>query len=213
MHNSAAEAVHVIEGGKMRRGRDAVLGEVCINHHLLLGEEIRNHPLRPFAFPVREERDRLAMWNAMASGVIDVASTDHGPYKRDASGAIGVQSISAVELRVTLLHTFGVLSEKLSLSRWVDLCSARPAEVYGLSSKGSLVPGKDADVVIFDPQLEVQVKQAELHSSLDYSTYEGLRLRGYPIMTMCRGRVVTEGSKLLGAHDWGHFVKRDCKLS
>ena len=109
-----------------------------------------------------------------------------------------------IESRLALLYTFGVGAGWLSLERWVDVCCAAPARIFGLAGrKGALAPGADADVVIFDPEREVTLSRSMLHENCDYTPYEGYRLKGYPVLTMLRGRVIARNGEFVGGQAAG----------
>jgi dihydropyrimidinase len=109
---------------------------------------------------------------------------------------------------LALLFSFGVRSGRLSLNRWVDVCCTQPAQLYGLSHKGHLNPGYDADLVLFDPERKVTLGPEQLHTPLSFSSYEGIRVTGYPVTTISRGEVIVEQGQLMGEPGRGRFVAR-----
>jgi dihydropyrimidinase len=114
-----------------------------------------------------------------------------------------------IEARLALLYTFGVGQGRLSLNRWVEVCCTDPAKIFGLyPKKGTLAPGADADIVIFDPQREVTLSQDILHEQVDYTPYEGFNLRGYPDMTIARGQVLCQDGEFIGPKGYGRFLFR-----
>ena len=114
-----------------------------------------------------------------------------------------------IESRLALLYTFGVRQKRLSLNRWVEVCSTTPAKLFGVyPRKGTLAPGADADIVLFDPNREVILSRSVLHERVDYTPYEGLALRGYPTMTIARGQVLCDMGEWVGATGQGQFLKR-----
>ena len=97
----------------------------------------------------------------------------------------------------------------MSLPRWVEVCCTNPARIFGLSRKGYVAPGFDADLVIFDPGRWVTLQAGRtLHGRVDWSPYEGLRVQGWPRDVLCRGRVVVRDGEFVGAAGWGRFVSR-----
>jgi dihydropyrimidinase len=212
-HLSAAEGVRELEAAR-RRGQEA-FGEACVPY-LLLGPEALDDPVAGSAFeispPLRSGEHRDALWAALASGAIDIVSTDHGPRRRvvRADGTLATPAgTSSVEVRLALVHEFGVRAGRLTRQQWVEACCTRPAELFRLESKGRLEPGYDADVVLFDPELEVELSAAELHSDVDHSTYEGVVARGFPVTTIRRGEVLVRDRVLVGAPGGGRFLERD----
>jgi dihydropyrimidinase len=156
--------------------------------------------------PIREAAQRDALRAALAAGTIDVVSSDHCPRTpRDSMQPAGV---SGIEARLALVHHVGVGTGLIDRSRWVHACCTRPAEILGLSQKGDLRPGLDADIVLFDPAKEVVLSTEALHSALPFSSYEGMTVRGFPVTTISRGEVIVEDGAFLGAPGRGRFVER-----
>jgi len=203
---------------ELRRARDAgqpAFGEALL-HHLLLGDELYSDPdLAPQFMgtpPLRPREHREALWAALADRTIDVVSTDHGPRKRlpDEHGVLRHRpGTSGVEVRLTLVHSEGVLAGRIDLARWVELCCTAPARLHGLARKGRLAPGYDADVVLFDPAAEWMLSADVLHSNIDHATYEGMRVRGRPVTTIARGEVVVADGELRAEPGRGRFVPRE----
>jgi dihydropyrimidinase len=111
-------------------------------------------------------------------------------------------------VRLPLVYSEGVRTGRISLQRWVDACCTRPAELFGLARKGRILPGYDADLVVFDPERRVTLSASTLHSNVDHATYEGVEVQGYPIATVSRGEVLVEGGELLAAPGRGRLVER-----
>ena len=162
--------------------------------------------------PLRDGVHQAALWQGLAEGSLDIVSTDHNPRHRQqpASGALPFHppGAASIETRLALMHTFGVRAGRISLTRWVDACCTRPAQIFGLSRKGQLRPNCDADLVVFDPNQEVVFTPNRLHSSIDFSTYDGLRVTGFPAMTISRGEIIVEGGQFTGRPGRGRFVER-----
>jgi dihydropyrimidinase len=112
------------------------------------------------------------------------------------------------EVRLPMMYTHGVREGRIDLHQWVNVCCANPARVYDLDTKGQLLPGYEADVVIFDPEKEVTVSVKDLHSNTDYSVYEGMTMHGAVIKTISRGKVIVDEGEFVGSQDHGRFVKR-----
>ena len=112
-----------------------------------------------------------------------------------------------------LLFSEGVLQERLDIGRFVEITAAGPARIYGMyPQKGTIAVGSDADLVLWDPQETRTVTAERLHDNVGYTPYEGRSLRGWPVMTLSRGRVVTEGGKLIEAPGSGRFIERHPQL-
>ncbi|MFN2165077.1 MAG: amidohydrolase family protein, partial [Anaerolineae bacterium] len=116
--------------------------------------------------------------------------------------------IPGLETSLPLLATYGVAEGRLSWTQLARLTSTNPAKLFGLyPRKGALLPGSDADLVIFDPAVEGTVKAANLHNIAGYTPYEGRALRGAVRMTISRGRIVCRNGEFLGERGWGRFVE------
>jgi dihydropyrimidinase len=211
-HLTTVDAVRELrlarERGQWARG-EALL------HHLLVGDDVYADADRAPAFmgtpPLRGPEHRAALWAALADGTLDIVSTDHGPRRRrpDADGVLRLQpGTSGIEVRLALLHARGVLEGRLSRSRWVELCCTAPARLHGLTGKGRLAPGYDADIVLFDPAARVTLTAAGLHSNIDHATYEGEVVTGWPVTTISRGELVVQDGRLLGEPGRGRFLRR-----
>ena len=212
-HLTTADSV-----AELRRARDggqAAFGEALL-HHLLLGDELyADAELAPQFMgtpPLRAREHREALWRALRDRTIDVVSTDHGPRRRvpDEHGELRHRAgTSGVEVRLALMHSEGVLAGRIGLARWVELCCTAPARLHGFANKGRLAPGYDADIVLFDPAAERTLTASELHSDIDHSTYEGMRVRGGPVTTISRGEVVVSDGVLRVEPGRGRFVRRE----
>lgn len=211
-HVTAIEALRELEAAR-GRGQE-VFGEACLTY-LVFGEDALDEPVSGTAFdfspPLRGAEHRAALWDGLARGAIDIVSTDHGPRRRqrDAAGELFTPpGTSGIEVRLALMHTLGVVTSRLSLHRWVDACCTRPAEIFGLTRKGRLLPGYDADIVLFDPERRVVLSAETLHSNIDHSTYDGFSTVGFPVVTISRGEVIVAGGELRAQVGRGRFIHR-----
>jgi dihydropyrimidinase len=206
-HLSCGESAHEIALAK-QRGQDVAAevtshGLVLDRSALLAGDA--SLAVRP---PLRDAVQRDALWTAFAAGTIDVVESDHCPRlpKEDSHPA----GVSGIEARLALVHTFGVNTGRIDVKRWVEACCTRPAELFGLDRKGRLSPGCDADIVVFDPQMELTLSVDTLHSALPFASYYGITVRGYPVTTISRGEVIVADGEFAGAQGRGRFVERGC---
>ena len=211
-HVTSAEGVEELERARGRGQR--AFGEALV-HTLILDRSAYDDPDAGTAFmgtpPLRGEREREALWGALDRGRLDVVSTDHGPRRRerDESGRVRVPpGTSGIEVRLSLVHTHGVVAGRISRPRWVEVCCTAPAVLHGLPGKGTLAPGQDADIVLFDPAAEATLTAPELHSAVDHATYEGMRVTGRPVAVLSRGEVLVEDGRLLGEPGRGRFLRR-----
>jgi dihydropyrimidinase len=116
--------------------------------------------------------------------------------------------VSGIETRLALAHTFGVLAGHLTLNRWVEACCTLPADLHGMTPKGHLIPGYDADIVLFDPHKEITYTAELLHSNISYTPYAGITVKGVPVKTISRGEVIVEDGQFIGTRGRGRFLKR-----
>jgi dihydropyrimidinase len=213
VHLSTREGLELIK--QARRAGYPIFAETC-PHYLeftkekYLDEAGPDYVMSP---PLRTEADRAALWEGLAEGSIDVVASEHCPFtqgeKRAARTFAEVPSgVMGLETMLPYLFSEGVGKGRISLSRLVELVSLNPARLFGLEGKGQIALGKDADLVILDPELERPVRAAELHMNTDYNIYEGKVLRGWPVLTISRGKVIMRDGEFLGSPGRGRFIAR-----
>jgi dihydropyrimidinase len=166
--------------------------------------------------PLREPQDASALWEGLRSGAIHTVCTDHAPWKLkdklDATLNIirlrpGVENLQTM---LPMLYSEGVRSGRISLNRLIELTSANAAKLFGLyPRKGTIAPGSDADIVVFDPQLSRTVESAMLKSRADYSVYQGWPVTGWPVTTLRRGEIVFKDGEILGQPGSGKLQFRN----
>lgn len=213
-----AEAV-----GRARRRGQTAFGETC-PQYLLLDDTAYSQPdfegaKFVCAPPLRKPEDNQFLWKALAEGEVQTVGTDHCPFFFVGQKELGREDftkipggIPGIEARFALLYTFGVRAGRISLNRWVEACCTAPARIFGLyPRKGALLPGADADLVLFDPERAVTLTADFLHENVDYTPYEGLKLQGYPVLTLLRGEVLVREGEFVGTQGKGQFLKRTTK--
>ncbi len=162
--------------------------------------------------PLRGPRDKDVLWKGILKGEFDVIATDHCSFtrKQKAKGTScfdTLPGIPGVETLLPLIHHEGVVQRGMPLSELVRMLSYRPARLFGLyPKKGVIAEGADADIVIFDPDLEKTISSSSHHSKADYSPYEGMTVKGYPSTVFLRGEIAYDNGKFLGAPGSGRFV-------
>ncbi len=218
-HVSCAQTVERIAAAK---GRGLpVTGETC-PQYLYLTDELLARPGVAGALPVcspplRPPGYQEPLWEALAAGALDIVTTDHCPFTA-AEKATGLDDYSripggvpSIESRLALTY-HGLVTRAAdraaALRRWVDVCATSPALLFGFAHKGKLLPGYDADIVIFDPEAEWVITSEQLHETAGWTPYEGLPLRGRPVVTISRGEVIAAYGEWLGEPGRGRFVNR-----
>ena len=172
-------------------------------------EDGRNFICSP---PVKGEKSREALWQGIHNGDISVVATDHCPFLLNEKnrGSEDFTKTPNGVMGVETLYPY-MLSEanngRISFERAAGLCCLNPARLFGLDHiKGSVTPGMDADIVLYDPRKEFTVTQTGMHSDLDHTIWEGIRLNGYPVRTYSRGMLVYRDGEFTGAKGHGRFI-------
>lgn len=173
-------------------------------------EDGRNFVCSP---PMKGQESKDALWAAIQNGTIDTVATDHCPfmsYEKDwgkddfskiPNGCAGTENLYPYMLSAAN-------TGKISFSRAVELCSANPAKIFGCTQKGSLAVGKDADIVLYDPQKDFTISVKNMHSDYDHTIWEGKTVHGYPVQTYVRGKLVYDNGDFVGEPGYGEFIKR-----
>ena len=165
--------------------------------------------------PLREADDVDAMWDALASGLLDTVGTDHYPHRRAAKLAPGLAfdrvppGVANLETLLPMLYSEGVRRGRLTLERMVDVLATTPARIARLRGKGEIAPGRDADIVIFDPDATRTIRASEMHSACDYDPYEGWEVAGWPAVVLLRGEVAYADGEIHARPGHGRLVARD----
>ena len=220
VHVSSADGLAAVRRARARGVR--IHAETC-PHYLLLSEADLDRPgLEGATFvcspPLRRLADQVALRDGLVSGDIAVWSSDHSPSRL--AGADGklrrgphsrfdqiANGLPGIELRLPLLFSEVYLRGHIGLAAFAALASGNAAALHGIApQKGDIAIGADADLVLWDPDRETTVTHALLHDGTDYTPYEGMRLRGWPITTISRGEMVVDDGRILGAAGRGRFV-------
>jgi len=217
VHLSARDALNEVRAAR-DRGANA-FAETCPQYLFLSLEDMGNGfegakfvcspPLRP-----ADHQDEL--WAGLVKDDLQVVSTDHCPFDFKDQKQLGrgdfrkiPNGLPGVEDRVDLLHDGGVVGGRLTRERWVELISTAPARMFGLAGrKGLVAPGADADLVVYDPDRKHTISAKTHHMNVDYSCYEGRRVKGAADIVFSRGKVIVEGGKYAGKKGDGRFLKR-----
>jgi dihydropyrimidinase len=218
VHLSAAEALEMVTEAR-DRGLPAY-AETCPQYLFLSYDNyeepgfdgakyVMSPPLR-----AKETQDRL--WRGLAFNDLQAVSTDHCPFCMKEQKVLGEGDFSkipngapGIETRMSLVYDGGVRTGKISLNRFVELTSTSPAKIFGLfPRKGTIAPGSDADLVVFDPAKKMTLGAKSLHMRVDYNPYEGREVTGVTETVISRGKVVIDNGKFTGKAGSGVFLKR-----
>lgn len=220
-----AYIVHMTCEGALNQIRDAekrnqrVFAETCIQYLILdasLYEQDFDGAKWVMSPPLREKEDQAALWAGINQGSVQVVATDHCPFKWEQK-LMGKSDFSkipnghpAIENRMELLFSEGVNKGKISLNKFVEVSSTNAAKIFGMyPQKGCIAPGSDADIVIFDPNEEHTLSAKTHHMNVDYSGYEGWKVKGKTKTVIMRGQVAVDKGEMLIKPGYGKFVKRN----
>jgi dihydropyrimidinase len=218
VHLSASEALDMVTEAR-DRGLPA-FAETCPQYLFLSydnyeepGFEGAKYVMSP---PLRPQETQERLWRGLAFNDLQAISTDHCPFCMKEQKTLGKDDFSkipngapGIETRMSLVYDGGVRTGRISLNRFVELTSTSPAKIFGLfPRKGTVAPGSDADIVIFDPEKKTRLSQKTLHMKVDYNPYEGREVVGVTDTVISRGRVIIDRGKFVGRAGSGSFIKR-----
>jgi dihydropyrimidinase len=219
VHVSAGAAAAAIAGA--RANGQQVYGETCPQYLCLTagaydepGFDGAKYVMSP---PLRSAEDQARLWDALGAGALQVVATDHCPFLLHGQKDRGRDDFSlipngapGIETRLMLLYDAGVRHGRLTLNQFVDLTATQPARLFGLyPRKGTIAPGSDADLVVWDPAREVTLGAQTLHMRVDYSPYEGRTVTGAPDLVIAGGEVIVDGGRFAGRPGAGRFLRRE----
>jgi dihydropyrimidinase len=217
VHVSAASAA-----AELAAARDQglpVFGETCPQYLFLSVDNLAEPDFEGAKYvcstPLRPREHQAELWKRLRTDDLQVVSTDHCPFCFVGQKELGRDDFSkipnglpGVENRMDLLHQ-AVVDGRISRRRWIEIACAAPARMFGLyPRKGTIAPGADADVVIYDPEAEQTISAATHHMNVDYSAYEGKRIRGAVRTVLSRGTVVLDDGRWIGRTGHGRFLRR-----
>ena len=197
-----------------------VLAETC-PHYLLLNESVYNNDSFETAKyvispPLRSLDDNILLWEDLGNNHIKTIGTDHCPFNLKGQKDAGLNDFTkipngagSIEYRLPLLYTYGVLTGKISKEQWVAVCSSNAAEVFGLSAKkGKIAVCQDADIVIWNPDIEYYADANEQFQRCDSNIYQGFKLKGKAEKVFCKGQLIFENGIFLTEAIKGSFLSR-----
>jgi dihydropyrimidinase len=212
LHTTSRVAAEVIE--RFREDGSRVRGETCTHYTTLddsVFEEQGNLPM--LAPPIRKPDDNEAMFEHLRDGTLDVVSTDHCGYTEESKVDVpwwdSKFGANALQTSLPVFHDEAVNERGFSYPFLVQVMCTNPARTFGMPWKGTLEPGTDADLILFDPDREYTIDPADNASKADFSIYEGREVQGMPVRTMVRGEWVAVDGEIVGDSGHGEFVERD----
>jgi len=169
-----------------------------------------------FTPPLREKKNQAKLWDGLKDDHLQVVSTDHCPFCFADQKALGKDDFTkipnggpGIENRMQLIHHHGVNSGRLSLNRFVEITATAPARIFGMyPNKGTIAAGSDADIVLWDTKAEHTISAATHHMRVDYSMFEGFKVRGNAQKVYSRGELVVDGGKFVGKVGRGKYLRR-----
>jgi dihydropyrimidinase len=223
VHLSSKEGLWIVKEARDRGVN--IYAETCPQYLLLDDERYKESDWNGAKYvmspPLRTKESNDALWQGLRGGDLQVVATDHCPFdfngKKDMNGKDDYKKIPngapGIETLLIMLHSEGVAKGRISLEKMVDVLSCGTARMFGLKDKGEIAVGKDADIVVFDPNQKFTVTQSKLHMNVDYTPYEGFEVTGMPKVVYSRGKKVSEWNgeqmEFVGEVGWGRFIKRE----
>ena len=221
VHVAGRETVEVIRDA--RRLGAAVYAESCPQYLFLEADDSDLPGVEGAKFccspPPRDADSQQAVWDGLKDGTLGVYSSDHAPYRFDATGKLPkgdattfkemANGVPGIELRLPLLFSEGVMQGRIRIEEFVALTATNHARMYGLAPrKGSIAVGADADIALWNPERRVEVSSAMLHDNVGYTPYEGRMLQGWPEQVFSRGRCVVQDNQLQVERGTGEYIAR-----
>jgi dihydropyrimidinase len=217
VHLSSAEALEMVTEAR-DRGLPAY-AETCPQYLFLSYDNYEEPDFGGAKYvmspPLRDKAKQDLLWRGLKGNDLQCISTDHCPFciKEKELGRNDFSKIPngapGIETRMSLVYDGGVRAGRISLNRFVELTSTSPAKIFGLfPRKGTIAPGSDADIVVFDPNRQITLAAKTLHMKVDYNPYEGRQVTGAADTVLSRGRMVIENGKFVGRPGSGAFLKR-----
>ena len=208
VHVTSRQGLDTLTASRQRTSKLYIETEA---HYLTETRDTEAGTLAKVMPPIREAADREALWQALVSGELDTLGSDHlSATRARKQGSIWTAQLgfAGVATILPVMLDAGYHRRGVSLGRIAELCCASPARIFGLANKGALTPGRDADFVVIDLDLEREVTAEMLGSVSDFSIYEGRRMRGWPVLTVSRGEVVMRDGEIVGREGHGRFLRR-----
>jgi dihydropyrimidinase len=217
VHLTCEGALNAVRNATKRNQK--VFVETCIQY-LLLDDSLYEKDFEGARWvmspPLRKKKDQATLWAGINQGLVNVVATDHCPFlwKQKLMGEKDFSKIPnghpAIENRMELLYSEGVDKGRITLNKFVEVACTNPAKIFGMfPRKGTIAPGTDADILLFDPRHKHTLSAATHHMNVDYSAYEGWEVTGKVRTVILRGRVAIDNGQCLVDKGYGQFIKRN----
>jgi len=219
-HISTAEAAALVRDARSRGV--PIWAETC-PHYLFMTADILDQPGLNGAKwmcspPQRTVPDQDALWGALDAGDLQLVSSDHAPYRYDETGKLSAGSnagfheiangLPGLETRLPLMFDAMVTKGRLGPEAFAQITATAPADIYGLSQKGAIAEGKDADLVIWDPNKQVSYGENDLHDNVGYNPWVGRTITGWPVRVILRGQSIMQDGVFQGTAGDGNWIDR-----
>ncbi|MBV4427524.1 dihydropyrimidinase [Clostridium tyrobutyricum] len=228
VHSTNGEVINSVK--RAQEKGFPIYAETC-PQYLVLSKSIYNDPNKGYLSicspPLRTKKESEELWEGIKNGNISVTGSDDCTYSkkektmfldRDKDDNIipdytkVVNGVPGIETRFPILLSEGVSKKRFSINKLCEITSTNIAKIFGCyPKKGILAEGSDADIVIVDPNKEVKLSADSLHNNIDYSLYENIKTKGFPIITISKGNVIVENGRFYGKKGDGQFIKRKIK--
>jgi dihydropyrimidinase len=223
VHVSNREAMEEIRRAQQKGLK--IFGETCPQYLTLTEQDLDGLNMEGAKYvcspPPRDAASQEACWEGLQQGVFSVFSSDHCPFRYDdPQGKLAPKGrtsfrwvpngIPGVGARLPILFSEGVIAGRIDINRFVALTATNHARTYGLyPRKGTIAVGADADIAIWDPQIEQVLTHAMLDDGSDYTPYEGMKITGWPVITLVRGEIVARNGRIEARKGHGTYLKRE----
>jgi dihydropyrimidinase len=208
VHLSTARGILPIRQAKAEG--QTVYVETCPQYLMMTDAKLQKlGPLAKVGPPLRTEKDRLALWDAIRRGVVDTVASDHAPKSKKIDDPFFESPYGSpqTETMLTVVYDEAVNRARVKPNQLVRLFSENPARIFGLyPKKGTIQKGADADLLLFDPERIHTIRQRTQHSGALYTLYEGRRCKGKPVLVMQRGKILVENGEIKGKPGDGKFL-------
>lgn len=221
VHVSTPQGADLVAGARLEGAK--IFGETCPQYLFLTKEDLDRPGMEGAKFmcspPLRDTATQAALWRHVQAGTFSVVSSDHAPYRYDATGKLAngpqasfkqiANGMPGIAARLPLLFSEGVQRGRITLNQFVALSATNAAKIYGMHPrKGTIAIGSDADIAIWDPAETRRITVENQHDNMDYSPFEGREVTGWPVTVLSRGEAVIENGALVAEPGRGRFIAR-----